>query len=159
MAGAFKPERESIIAEMLEDIRDWGTSYSEMKAINVEKWRLVERTFDRYWSEAGARFKLASQNEQNAKDELRTQMELERFKSKILTRHERMDILSQIARGEIPLTKHIVCDGIIHDRDIVPNWLDRKAALAELNKMDGEYAPVKKDITSGGEKIEINFTD
>lgn len=153
MAGAFKPDRERILAEMVEEIRDWGTGYSDMKAINVEKWQLAERTFDRYWTEASQRYLAASQSEQKAKDDLRIQMETEAFKSKILTRLERMEILSEIARGEIPLTKHIVCDGVIQEREVVPAWMDRKAALAELNKMDGEYAPIRKDITSGGEQL------
>ena len=66
---------------------------------------------------------------------------------------EIQEILTQIAKGEIPLVKHIVCDGVIQEVDVVPAWADRRAAIAELNKMEGDYAPVKKDITSGGEPI------
>lgn len=80
-------------------------------------------------------------------------MEVKALKKAILSKHERQEILTQIAKGEIPLVKHIVCDGVIQEVDVVPAWADRRAAIAELNKMEGDYAPVKKDITSGGEPI------
>lgn len=59
--------------------------------------------------------------------------------SGILSKIERQKILTQIALGEIPLTKYVVADGVIHDMPVVPSWNDRKAAIAELNKMDGAY--------------------
>lgn len=64
----------------------------------------------------------------------------------IMTVAERMEVLSKIARGEIPLKKPMVCDGLIHEIDVVPDWMDRKNAIAELNKMDGSYAPAKQDV-------------
>lgn len=66
---------------------------------------------------------------------------------------ERMQVLTQIMRGEIPLKKPMVCDGVIELIDVVPDWMDRKAAIAELNKMGGDYAPAKTDITSGGKEL------
>src|SRR3990172_2415211 len=60
-------------------------------------------------------------------------------KAGILSRLERQKILTQIALGEIPLVKHIVCDKMIEQVEIVPNWSDRKNAIDILNKMDGSY--------------------
>lgn len=60
---------------------------------------------------------------------------------------ERMQVLTQIMRGEIKLKKHIVCDGVIEECEVVPDWTDRKNAIAELNKMQGDYAPTKTDIS------------
>lgn len=68
---------------------------------------------------------------------------------------ERKGILTKIARGEIPLTKPMVCNGKIELVDVVPDYMDRKNAIAELNKMDGDYAPSKLDITSEGESLII----
>jgi len=34
-----------------------------------------------------------------------------------------------------------------------PSISDRKAAIAELDKMDGSYTPIKQDITTQGEKL------
>lgn len=59
--------------------------------------------------------------------------------------NERMVILTKIMRGEIPLVKPMVCDGVIEEISIVPDWSDRRAAIAELNKMDGSYAPTKQE--------------
>jgi len=60
---------------------------------------------------------------------------------------ERMQILTQIIRGEIPLNKPMVVDKQIVEISTVPDWSDRRAAIAELNKMDGSYAATKTDIT------------
>lgn len=60
--------------------------------------------------------------------------------------NERMVILTKIMRGEIPLIKPMVCDGMIEEIPIVPDWSERRAAIAELNKMDGSYAPMKSEV-------------
>jgi hypothetical protein len=74
---------------------------------------------------------------------------------------ERMAILTKIARGSIPLIKPMVCDGSIHDIEVVPDWMDRKNAIAELNKMDGTYAPEKKEhnIKMGLDAIEEKYEE
>lgn len=64
---------------------------------------------------------------------------------------ERMIVLSKIARGEIPLKKPIVCDGTIEEIEVVPDWMDRKNAIAELNKMDGSYSADKHEHKVGGQ--------
>jgi len=68
-------------------------------------------------------------------------------KGSIISSVERMEILTKIAKGEIPLKKHMVCDGVIEEVEVVPDWMDRKNAIAELNKMDGAYAATKTDVT------------
>jgi hypothetical protein len=68
-------------------------------------------------------------------------------KGSIISAVERMEILTKIAKGEIPLKKHMVCDGVIEEVEVVPDWMDRKNAIAELNKMDGSYAATKADLT------------
>lgn len=72
---------------------------------------------------------------------------------------ERMSILSKIARGEIPLKKPMVCDGVIEEIEVVPDWMDRKNAIAELNKMDGSYQPTKIDATVTEKKLPSWLTD
>lgn len=150
--SAIKPNREFIVSEILSEM-DFGISYTDCLAINSEKWHLPKRTFDRYWSDARIRFSTLSEATQIAFEALRLEGKKEALKKAILSKHERMEILTQIAKGEIPLVKHIVCEGVIQEVKVVPAWADRKAAIAELNKMDGEYAPIKKDITSGGEPL------
>lgn len=64
----------------------------------------------------------------------------------IMSVSERMNILSKIANGEIPLQKAIVVDKNIEYIEVVPDWMDRKNAIAELNKMDGSYTPIEQKI-------------
>lgn len=71
---------------------------------------------------------------------------------------ERMVILTKIARGEIPLTKPMVCDGVIEMVPVIPDWMDRNKAIAELNKMDGSYAPTKVEQKNTGEIAITNIT-
>ena len=72
---------------------------------------------------------------------------------------ERMQILTQIARGEIQLTKPMVVDGIVQLIPVIPDWMDRKNAISELNKMDGSYAPTKTahTDTKGNDKAAISI--
>jgi len=154
----MKPNKELIVNEILSEM-DFGATATEIKAIYVEKWRISERTFERYWQEASSRYLEANERVKEAENAVRIQMAQERVKKAILTKHERLEILSQIARGEIPMIKHIVvaqggdCGSSIEERTIYPAWRDRRDAVAEINKMEGDYAPIKKDITSGGEAI------
>lgn len=150
--AAPKVNIENAINEILSDL-DFGIDRADCLSKFVEKWQVSTRTFDRYWSEALSRFAALNLRAQNVLEEEYINGKKEALKKAILTKHERMEILTQIAKGEIPLLKHIVCDGVIQEVDVVPAWADRKAAIAELNKMDGEYAPIKKDITSGGEPL------
>ena len=148
----MKPKKEQTVNEMLLEI-EMGISYSECLRINDGLWGLPSSTFDRYWAEASRRFKARLDAIEEATTKAAVSMEIKALKKAILSKHERQEILTQIAKGEIPLVKHIVCDGVIQEVDVVPAWADRRAAIAELNKMEGDYAPIKKDITSGGEPI------
>ena len=148
----MKPKKEQIVNEMLLEI-EMGITYSECLRINDGLWGLSSSTFDRYWAEASKRFKARLDAIEEATTKVAVSMEIKALRKAILSKHERQEILTQIAKGEIPLVKHIVCDGVIQEVDVVPAWADRRAAIAELNKMEGDYAPVKKDITSGGEPI------
>lgn len=65
----------------------------------------------------------------------------------VMDKAERMNVLTKIARGQIPLKKPVVLGKDIKMIDVVPDWMDRKNAIAELNKMDGSYEPIKSDIS------------
>lgn len=61
----------------------------------------------------------------------------------ILTKVERMKILCEIALGEIKVKKAIITSKGIEYLPEEPDHNDRKNAIAELNKMDGSYAPIQ----------------
>ena len=86
------------------------------------------------------------------KDDIIHDAEKERLKSAILTKFERMEIASNIARGKAWKSGNVM---------IVPSASDRMKACDYLSKIDGDYAPTKTDLTTGGEKINtfnVGFT-
>jgi hypothetical protein len=152
----MKPNKQVMITEMIAAM-DFGEDRAAVMATLGVKWQLAQRTFDRYWAEARTRFEASMEEEKKAFEGVRLEAKVLAFKSQIMGKLERMEILSQIARGEIPLTKPMVVGGGMYSQielvPVVPSWQDRKVAIAELNKMDGEYAPIRKDITTGGEQL------
>lgn len=115
-----------------------GSTYSECLAVNGGKWRIPERTFDRYWKEAN---EAHNQSRDAIKEQIREEVleaEKERVKKAILTKEERMVEASKIARGEAwRVGKEVV----------IPNGSDRLKALEYLSKIDGDFAPVRKELT------------
>ena len=71
----------------------------------------------------------------------------------ILTSAQRMEILSNIAQGKLKVKKPFVIGGKVLEYPSEPDHTDIKNAIAELNKMQGDYAPTKQDITTKGKEI------
>jgi len=150
--AAPKVNIENAINEILSDL-DFGMDRADCLSKFVEKWRVSTRTFDRYWSEALSRFAALNIRAQNVLEQEYINGKKEALKKAILTKHERMEILTQIAKGELTFQKEVPTKFGPQMITATPDFTDRKAAIAELNKMDGEYAPSRKDITSGGEPL------
>ena len=80
------------------------------------------------------------------KDDIILDSEKERLKSAILTKFERMEIASNIAKGKAWKSGNVM---------IVPNASDRMKACDYLSKIDGDYAPSKTDVTVNENKVTI----
>ena len=63
----------------------------------------------------------------------------------IMTSVERMEFLTKMAKGEVKVKQPFVIGGKIMEYPSEPTFAERRAAIAELNKMDGSYAPTKLD--------------
>lgn len=59
---------------------------------------------------------------------------------------ERMEVLTKTMRGQLKIQKAIVIGGKVKMISVEPDHTDRRNAIAELNKMDGEYAAAKTEI-------------
>lgn len=68
----------------------------------------------------------------------------------IATVAERMDILTKICRGDIVQVITRTVEGVSVEYQETPSFTDRKNAIAELNKMDGSYTPVKSEVQISG---------
>lgn len=65
----------------------------------------------------------------------------------IMSKTERMEYLSKMARGEVKVKKPFVIAGKIMEYPADPDHAERRAAIAELNKMAGDYAATKTETT------------
>ena len=150
MANADFQER----ADFVKSYVAKGKKRKEVLAKFVKKWQTSDRTFDRVWKEANRQHSELQQEAKQAANKVYIETAENAAKEAIMSKIERQQILTQIARGEIPLKKPIVVDKQIEEIEIVPDWMDRKAAIAELNKMDGDYAPTRNEHTGkNGEPI------
>jgi len=152
----MKPN-ESIQIEFIKDRLRNGQSRKDILQEFTETYKTSVKTFD-------TRLKIATEAIRGESSrilevsEAYVKEEIEGRKLKLMTVAERMDVLSKIAGGEIPLFKPMVVNGEIQMVDVVPDWMDRKNAIAELNKMDGSYSATKTEvaITDGLKSITIN---
>ena len=60
---------------------------------------------------------------------------------------ERMQILTKILRGELTVDEEVITMSGRQVLTVEPSFADRRAAIAELNKMAGDYAPAKTETT------------
>ena len=80
------------------------------------------------------------------KDDIILESEKERLKSAILTKFERMEIASNIAKGKAWKSGNVM---------IVPNASDRMKACDYLSKIDGDYSATKTLLEVTETKITI----
>ena len=140
-------KQEVYISFITDNLRNGIVERKKVLARFVKKWQVSERTFDRAWKIANKSFIEYQNKLQNEKDDISIEIEKEAIKLGVIDKLQRMEILSNIALGNIPLKKPMVVDKSIEFIEVVPDWMDRKNAIAELNKMDGSYAPTKNEHT------------
>ena len=153
----LKPNKENIITEILIEL-ERGINFTACAELFDMNWALPPTTFKRYWKEANSRYQTVNVIAQKELSDIFLDGKKEALKKAILTKHERLELLSKLATGEIATWREVITERGIQKLEYY-SGAEAKAAIAEINKMDGEYAPIKKDITSGGLPISINFED
>lgn len=76
--------------------------------------------------------------------------EVEKRTARILTALERQEILAQIALGTLEIEQEVATNTGVKLVRLKPDFNERKGAIAELNKMDGSYAPAKSEVENKG---------
>lgn len=76
----------------------------------------------------------------------------------VMSKLERMQLLSDMAYGNVIVRKTIPIGGEDIQQECEPTHMDRIKAVAELNKMDGAYTPIKLADTDseGNDKLQQN---
>lgn len=137
---------QAIVNKLVTEIAK-GKTREQALSMFVQKWQKTPRTFDRYWKKAKEIFDERQRKASEASDAAYIEASVAAAKNMVMTRAERMEVLSKIARGSMPLFKPFIVDGTIQVHEVAPDWNDRKGAIAELNKMEGDYAPQKNAFT------------
>lgn len=148
----MKPNKDKIVLEMVTLI-DKGLTFNECLADLDMVWGLSETTFARYWAEANRQYKAINEEIKEQAAQTLKDAAKDRLNRSIMTKAERMEVLTSIANGTLQFIRQVPSKFGPQEILSVPDYNDRKGAIAELNKMDGDYAPVKKDITSNGKEI------
>ena len=136
----MKPNKENIIHDILIELEK-GTTYTDCIGVIRSKSKLAESTFANYWNEANERYKEVLNNRQKELNVLSTDIEKERLKTAILTKHERLMIAQGIAQGKARK---------IGDQILIPSDGDRIRALDFIAKVEGDYVASKIDATING---------
>lgn len=146
----MKPNEQAQIDFIVDCLRN-GEQRNVIMGKFGKKWEQVSRTtFDRRLQAAQ---RIASEEIDNIKARAGESInaEIEARKLKILTVAERIDILTKMALGELESETLLITKDGIKKAKLKPTHNERRAAIAELNKMDGSYAPTKTDVTISAE--------
>jgi hypothetical protein len=141
-----KPNEQTQIDFIVDCLRN-GEQRKDILSKFVEKWQKVSsRTFDRRLKDAETQLQ-GEQQRVKKESEQEVIKEIECRKSSIMTAIERQELLSKIAKGEIKLKKQIIVSGEPFDVEHEPEISDRINAIKELNKIDGNYTPIKTETS------------
>lgn len=77
---------------------------------------------------------------------------VESLKSAYMGKQERLEYLDNIAKGNIKIKQPFVINGKIMEYPAEPTAAERLKAIAEMNKMEGDYAPQKTELTGANGK-------
>ena len=135
-----------IISAILEEIKQGKRSSEIFKIIN-KRFGTKNNLFYKYFKQAEDDYFKANRRLKKKIEDVDTILALESHKRDIMRSDERKEYLTKVIRGEIAIKKLIIVAGVIEYHDISPDHKERIAALAELNKMEGDYAPAKSIVT------------
>jgi len=158
VAGRNQHIIDAIIKEL-----EFGADRGKALAKVGKAWQLSTRTFDRLWKEANRQHTERKQAIKKELDAVDTAEAIKARKMAIMSANERKEYLTKIIKGQIKVKRPFVIAGEIKEFAVEPDQADRLKAIAELNKMEGDYAPAKTEITGkDGEallpdKIKITF--
>lgn len=142
----MKPN-ERVQVEFIVDCLRKGQGRAEIMSKFGQKWESVSRTsFDRRLDKA--KELLAGEQEKlQEKVEAKIEREVEKRANRIMSVLERKELLTKIASGEVLVIKPVITRDGIQYLEMPPDHKDRMKAMEELNKMEGDYATKKIDVS------------
>lgn len=108
-----------------------------------KKWGMSKSAFDRWYKIAKEQHTTKQQAIKEKLAKVDEAAAIEARKKAIMTADERKEVLTKIANGTLKIKRPFVIGGKIMEYPAEPDATDRRNAIAELNKMEGDYAPSK----------------
>ena len=136
---------EEYISFIVDQLRSGNVEYVKVSSQFCTRFHKTQRTFASYWKQANEAYRIEAQEREKLKLDSYTTEAVESLKSNILSSLERQAILSRMAQGEHETEQVIATKDGFKKVKVKPSHSDIRAAIAELNKMDGSYAPTKVD--------------
>jgi len=140
-----KPSKQIIVDAIVKEIEQ-GTDRGKVIAKYCKKLQKSARTIDTYWKDAQEQHAVKQEAIRKELAEIDKQAAIEARKKAIMAADERKELLTKLINGEIKAKRPFVIGGKIMEYPEEPTHRDRISAIAELNKMDGSYAPTKQSI-------------
>ena len=148
----LKPSKQIIIDFIIDGLKN-GKDRGKLLAIIGKKWQISQRTFDRHWKTANEQHAIKQQVIKKELDILDMSAAIEARKKAIMSADDRKEYLTKIILGEIEVPYSEAKWDKSTDKFVKIPFVElaghaaRINAIAELNKMEGEYAPNKLEIT------------
>lgn len=144
--------KQTIIDQIIKDI-ELGAERGSVIAKYCKKLQKSARTVDTLWKKANEQHRERRELIKTQLAALDTEKALEARKKEIMTAEDRKEYLTRIIKGELRIAKAFVIAGEIVEHPAEPDAGDRLKAIAELNKMEGDYAPANLQV-----KAEVKST-
>jgi hypothetical protein len=124
----MKPNKQQYIDFILNELNSGNIQYKDVLLVFVSKFELTEQTFVRYWKKANEAYLEQRETINNAKLNETIELEKEAVKKAILSKHEALEILSEIAKG-----KHKKVEGHL----VIVTANEQKNAIETMAKLQG----------------------
>ena len=146
-----KPSKQIIIDAIIKGIAI-GKERGQLLGTIGKKWEVSRTTFDRLWKIANEQHRESHAKVKAALAKVDIEMAIEARKKAIMSADERKEYLTQIIRGEIEVPYSEAKWDKVTEKFVKIPFMElaghssRISAIAELNKMDGEYAATKSAV-------------
>ena len=134
----MKPNKQAYIDFIVSELNKGNVQYKDVMLAFVSKFELTEQTFVRYWKKANEAYLEQREAINNAKMEQSIESEKEAVKKAILSKHEALELLSEIAKG-----KHKKVEGHL----VIITANEQRSAIETMAKLNGWEAPKKTETT------------
>lgn len=133
----LKPNKEKIVNEILVKI-EAGKLYSEVQTINRSVWKLSSSTFTRYWKLAQDQYRERLDAIKQEQADQFNEAQKTQSSEAVASKQERLEAVTRILRGQSRKAGN---------RTVYPTEDQIVKAAEYLSKIDGDFAPEKREIT------------